>query len=132
MSNGMEQAYAQALWSSIEKGIDARKAVAALRTHLANTNRLRLLPKIGRAFGRLAARQWRKNTMTLRVARQKDAAHALREAKKVLDEQNIEETDLSEGIDETLIGGWRLEGRGLLVDRSWKKALVSIYERATG
>ncbi len=127
----METAYAQALWHLIEKGMKPVDAVAAIKKSLETHGRSALLPKIGRAFARLAAREERKNIMTLSVARQKDVAHALKETQKVLAVQGIKETDLCESVDESLIGGWRLEGRGLLVDRSWKKSLLSMYNRAT-
>ena len=127
----METAYAQALSKVIERGMEPGKAIAELKKSLEHSNRSSLLPKIARAFSRIAARQERKNTMTLSIARKKDAAHALRAAQTILAEQGIGETDLCEIIDESLIGGWRLEGRGLLVDQSWKKSLLSMYNAVT-
>ena len=127
----METAYAQALSKVIERGMEPGKAIAELKKSLEHNNRSSLLPKIARAFSRIAARQGRKNTMTLSIARKKDAAHALRAAQTILAEQGIGETDLCEIIDESLIGGWRLEGRGLLVDQSWKKSLLSMYNAVT-
>ena len=127
----MEQAYAIALWTMIESGKQPHEAVALLKKSLEARGRSALLPKIAHAFARLAARESRKNTMTLTVARQRDAAKAVKEIEKVLTEANITETDLEESVDENLIGGWRLEGRGVLVDQSWKKSLLSIYNAAT-
>lgn len=127
----MQEDYAEALWKVIETGMEPGKAIAALKKSLHASNRSSLLPKIARAFARLAARQERKNTMTLSIARKKDATHALKEARKILMEQGMRETDLCEEIDDTLIGGWRLEGRGILVDGSWKKSLLSMYNAAT-
>ena len=127
----MQEAYAEALWRVIENGMEPAKAIASLKNSLERSNRSSLLPKIARAFGHLASRQARKNTMTLSIAQTKDVAQALKEAEKILAEQGIRETDLCESIDETLIGGWRLEGRGLLVDQSWKKSLLSMYNAAT-
>ena len=127
----MEHEYAQALWQMIEKGIKPPEAIAAIRRDLQGKGRLVLLPKIARAFARIAAREQRRNTMTLSIARKKDMAHALKGAKNVLLEQGIVETDVCEELDETLIGGRRLEGRGILVDRSWKKSLLSVYNAAT-
>ena len=34
-------------------------------------------------------------------------------------------------VDDSLIGGWRLEGRERLIDASYKELLLSIYNRAT-
>src|SRR3989344_4535441 len=127
----MEQAYAEALCRVIENGMEPEKAIASLKNSLERSNRSSLLPKIARAFAHLAARQARKNTMTLSIAQKKDVTRALKEAERILAERGIRETDLCESIDETLIGGWRLEGRGLLVDQSWKKSLLSMYNAAT-
>ena len=69
--------------------------------------------------------------VTLTVARQKDAKTALREVEKLLKELKLGEVDLCEEIDESLVGGWRLEGKGVFVDNSWKKSLLSIYNQAT-
>ncbi|HEY4526296.1 MAG TPA: F0F1 ATP synthase subunit delta [Candidatus Paceibacterota bacterium] len=127
----MERVYAEALWEMVEKGKAAHEAVAALKKMLEARGRLALLPRIGKAFQRLAAKEAKKNTCTLTIARQKDAQKAVKEVEQVLAELKIGDTDLCETVDESLIGGWRLEGRGMLVDQSWKKALLDIYTRAT-
>ena len=127
----METAYAQALLKIVQSGTSHEKAVADLKKMLASRGRSALLPKIARAFKRLAAREANRDTMTLTVARKKDFATALKAAQSVLAEQGMKEMDLCESVDDTLIGGWRLEGRGLLIDRSWKNSLLSIYNRVT-
>ncbi len=127
----MEHAYAHALWQMVEKGKTPHEAVSALKKMLEVRGRLALLPKIGAAFKRLAAKEANKNTLSLTVARQKDAAAAVKEVEKVLAGLKIADVDLCETVDESLIGGWRLEGRGILIDTSWKKGLLSIYNAAT-
>lgn len=127
----MQDAYAQALWTMVESGKAPHEAVAALKKMLDARGRLALVPKIARAFRRLAAKEANKNTLTLTVARQKDAHAAIKEVEKVLADLKIADADLCELVDESLIGGWRLEGRGILVDKSWKNSLLSIYNRVT-
>jgi F0F1-type ATP synthase delta subunit len=127
----METAYAQALWQMIEDGAKPHEAVASLKKTLQAKGRMALLPRIGRAFERLAARKLSGSKMTLTVAREKDAKVALKEAKEVLTQLGAADFDLCEAVDDSLIGGWRLEGRGVLVDQSWKKSLLSIYNAAT-
>ena len=127
----MERVYAEALWGMVEKGKAAHEAVAALKKMLEARGRTALLPRIGRAFQRLAAKEANKNTCTLTVACQKDAQQAVKEVEKVLTDLRIGETDVHEIVDESLIGGWRLEGRGILIDTSWKNSLLSIYNRVT-
>ena len=72
-----------------------------------------------------------KNGITLTVAREKDERSAKSAVKDVLADMNASTKDVSVKVDESLIGGWRLEGREMLVDASWKKSLLSIYNRAT-
>ena len=127
----MEQAYAQALWEIIRKGETPAVAVAAIKRSLDARGRTELFSKIGRAFARLAAREEDRSKLTLTVARENDAPHAIKEVEKILTEQKISDVDLCEEVDASLVGGWRLEGRGVLVDASWKKSLLSIYNAST-
>lgn len=138
MENSMEHHYAQALWEMVQEGLPAgrqgmkpKEAVESLRKVLIARGRQSLLPKIARAFARLAAREEARSRIILSVARQKDTRAAIKEVEKFLAEQKISDVDVCEEMDETLVGGWRLEGRGVLVDASWKKSLLSIYNQAT-
>jgi len=90
-----------------------------------------LMPRIGKAFVRLAAREGGKNDLTLSIAHEKDERKAMREAKEMLAQTDPSKKDITVKLDETLIGGWRLEGSEQLIDASWKKHLLSIYNRAT-
>lgn len=114
----------------IEQGATAARAVAALRDLLAKEGREALLPRVGRAFGRLADREAQRSTLVLSVAREKDERSAKHDAKEVLAQLKIESGDLKTQVDDTLVGGWRLEGRGVLVDRSYKSQLLDLYNRA--
>jgi F0F1-type ATP synthase delta subunit len=127
----MEQAYAQALWQMIEGGTSPKKALDAMVASLKSRGREALLPRIARAFERLAEREMRKNTVVVSVAKEKDASTAKREAKELLEEIGADTKDLDVKIDESLIGGWRIEGRGVLADRSFKKSLLEMYNHAT-
>lgn len=126
----MEQAYAQALWQMIERGMEPKQALRALVASLKARGREALLPRIARAFERLAERETRKNAVIVSVASEKDAAHASREAKRLLDDLKMATNDVEVAIDESLIGGWRLEGKGMLVDHSFKRSLLEMYNHA--
>ena len=133
----MEHSYAAALWKMIGGGLPAgrqgtapKRAISQLREHLALRGRLALLPRIARAFARHAAREHAKDTLTLSVGAA-GAAEAKREAKALLSGMHIAEHDVETVVDETLIGGWRLEGREYLFDASYKKYLLDIYRRMT-
>ncbi len=127
----MEQSYAMALWKIVERGTPPHKAVASLREALKRSGREALLPRIARAFERIAMQEKSRNTLTLSVAGE-HAAQAKKEAKQVLEIMQIDPEEVEVQTDQALIGGWRLEGREHLYDASYKKYLLDVYNRATG
>jgi len=127
----MHEAYAQALWKMVDGGAKPKEAVVKLRAHLSTAGRMGLFPRIARAFSRLAERYERVNNLVLTVARKKDEASALRAAKKHLADVDIETKGITLQLDESLVGGWRLEGKGILLDASYRKQLLSLYNLAT-
>jgi len=115
----------------IEKGIEPKKAVRALYDLLVLRGRQALMPRIAHAFSRLAQAENRAEALTLSVAHEKDANTAKKELKELLERIGADGKDVETVIDESLIGGWRLEGREQLVDASFKKSLLEMYNRAT-
>lgn len=126
----LEHSYAKALERSVTAGKSPKEAVSALHAILERRGRLALFPRIARAFTRIAQQGKEKNTITLSVA-PSHAIHANKEAKDVLTSLKIDAEEMETKTDETLIGGWRLEGREHLYDASFKKHLLSIYNRIT-
>ncbi len=122
------EAYAQALWQTIQRGTAPKKAVASLHTVLVKHGRTALLPRIARVFARIAEREARRTDITLSVAREKDARTAKQSVKRLVSELGVQAADVQTAVDEHLIGGWRLEGRGTLVDASYQRHLLSLYE----
>ena len=127
----MEKSYAQALWKIVEGGTTPHEAVRKLHSSLQTRGREALMPAVTRAFKRLAAEKREAEGVTLTVARKEDEKVAHREAAALLKELEIAPHEVTVSLDETLIGGWRLEGRERLVDASFKKQLLSLYNRAT-
>jgi len=130
----MEKEYAQALWEMIKRGTTPQKAVHALRESLAEHKREALLPRIARALERLAQREAATSDVTLTVARESDARTAHRAAMEALSAHSnlrVESHDLKTRVDDTIIGGWRLEGRETLIDASYKRQLLDLYGRVT-
>ncbi len=133
----MEQAYAQAIFRAVEKGMTPHAAVKAVKDMLEKEGRGALLPRVARAFARLAEREGRKSDIVLTVAREKDERHAKGAAKEILaslktDAEGLTaQAGLKTQVDDSIIGGWRLEGRGMLVDNSYKAKLLGIYHNVT-
>jgi F0F1-type ATP synthase delta subunit len=126
----MEQAYAQALWRLIEEGTAPSKALHSLTEILRQHGRLALLPRIGKAFARIAEREMQKETITLTVAREKDERAATQSVKDILAKLKLETADIAVKVDDSLIGGWRLEGEEMLMDRSYKSRLLELFNKA--
>ena len=118
----MEQSYAHALMRLVENGKSPKDAVASIVKVLHSRGRDSLLSRVGRAFERLATRHTQRNTARITVAYAKDAGLARKAA-------NISEADVH--IDDSLIGGWRIEKSDTLLDASYKKHLLQMYNRAT-
>lgn len=109
--------YAQALWTSIENGRTPKEAVESLGKILKRQGREGLMPRIAKAFARLAEAN-RSSRPKVFVAREKDGKHAIAAA-------GVKDADVV--VDESLIGGWRYEGNDEIIDRSFKKYLLDIY-----
>ena len=123
--------YAQALWQLVSNGMDAKQAVHAIHARLTNEGRAILMPRVAHAFSRIAEREARKTDYTLSVAREEDVAQAKKDMKALTSELDIDVDNLKTQVDDTLIGGWRLEGNEQLVDASYKKQLLDLYNSVT-
>ena len=117
----MEHSYAQAIWKAIAGGKTPKQAVATVVEILTRDGRIELLPRIMRALKRLSEREMNSRPRVY-VAHEKDAKSAFKES-------GVSEADVC--VDETLIGGWRLENAETLIDTSFKKQLLSIYSSVT-
>jgi F0F1-type ATP synthase delta subunit len=116
----MEKLYAQVLWRILDNGMDHAHAVSSLAKVLKRDGRMALMPKIAKAFRRIAQAQAAKSPRIF-VARSAEITHA----QKASGHPNASVT-----VDETLIGGWRLESAESIIDRSFKKYLLDIYNAA--
>lgn len=118
----MENGYAGALMRLIEKGVSPKEAVGSIERALRLRGRVLLLPRVGRAFARMSAQKVTKSQSLITVARAEDEEVA-RKASGF--------TEAVVHIDPSIIGGWRAERADTLVDASYKKHLLAIYNRAT-
>ena len=123
--------YATALWKAVERGSKPKDAVRSLHANLEASGRTALMPGIARAFARIAARETQRNGIVLSIAREMDERRAHKEVANVLAEMGMRKEDIKTAIDKNVIGGWRLEGRGRLIDATYKKYLLDMYNAAT-
>ncbi|RJR14447.1 hypothetical protein C4585_00110 [Candidatus Parcubacteria bacterium] len=126
----IEHAYAEALRKVVEKGKSPKAAVTALRETLQKEGRTQLLPRIARAFKRVAEREHARNMVRLYVAGS-GQTYAKTKAKHAIEAMRMDPKDVELVEDATLIGGWRLEGREQLHDASYKRHLLELYKRVT-
>lgn len=112
--------YASALLRLHEKGVSARESAEQLIEVLKKSGRMALLPRIGKAFARLAGKMMRNKRQTLIIAHEKEKSHARKES---------EAKHAEVRIDANLISGWRLESGDELRDVSGKKHLLTMYDK---
>jgi F0F1-type ATP synthase delta subunit len=127
----MEKQYAQALWRLVERGMEPKKAVHALRDMLVRDGRAELLPRIGRALERIAQQESKKTDVVLSVAKEGDISQAMKHVHDLIAEFGVAPRDVKTRIDDSLIGGWRLEGKEKLIDASYKRRLLDLFSRVT-
>lgn len=122
----MERRYAQVIWHLLEKGKSLPEAVNAIHPVLARKGHIARMPRIIAALKRIAHAHTRKRTSVLYVAHEHDAVAVKHEIASL-----VEDTLLIVKVDPTLIGGWRLESKGLLYDHSYKQTLLDMYHTIT-
>ena len=122
-SNGMEQAYAQAILRIAEKNTMTPNDIAQELKHLlASRGRLSLLPKIAAALRSALLSKERALKVQLTVAHEKDVPDAKSAAEKAV---SFKEPVVV--VDPSLIGGWVLTTANTRVDASFKKQLLDLY-----
>ena len=102
----------------------ADQAVHKLIAHLKSTGRMKMLPAVMTELTKLALRR-KLLSPSLEVASEKERSIALKEAK----EAGIEAAEAV--VNPSLVSGWRGFSGGKLVDRTGKRALIDIYQKAT-
>ena len=116
------EVYAKAIFDLVQGGKSVDSVVSGLLKSLRARGALALLPKVLSAYRRLESKASTYNA-TLTVAREADSAEAIKLAGVGPDTNVI--------VDESLIGGYRLEEAGKLLDNSFKAKLLQAYRNAT-
>ncbi len=112
------EVYAKAMFALKESGKNVDDVVNGTVASLKSRGALKLLPKILSAYKSLTRKMSSKGAV-LTIARPGDESSALKES-SAPEGVNIK-------IDSNLIGGYRLESDGKLVDNSFKSVLLQIY-----
>jgi len=114
--------YAQAMMIHSRAGKAADEIVSGAIKSLKGRGLVALLPKILSSYERLVQKAGAKSEL-LTIARQADEDGARQKSNASADAQVR--------IDENLIGGYRYESAGSLVDNSFKAKLLEVYRSAT-
>lgn len=114
----MEKLYAKVLYKLAENGKE--QSVESLIAHLKRTGRLKLLPRILRAYKEEKERRGEK-AVSVEIASKAEEADALAEAKA----QGVHVDKAV--VNENLIKGFRVRAQGKLIDRSAKRSLIDLY-----
>ncbi len=116
------EVYAKAMYSLSHSGKSANEIVAGTIRSLKNRGAIGLLPKVLSSYKRLVAAD-RGLASVLTVARDADADKAMQDSGA----QGGTRVD----VDNTIVGGYRLESNSKLVDNSFKTKLLQAYRNAT-
>lgn len=89
---------------------------------------IRLLPRIARAVEHRLARTASRNTVVVRVASHDDA-HSHKDA-IAADIERLDAEQLTKKVlvDHNVVGGYEVRARGIALDRTYKRRLISLYE----
>lgn len=112
--------YAKALFEAGKNGTQTDVLMRGLIRSLKGRGAMRLLPHILTQYERLAARL-RRDTPILTIARESDRADAVQASGASAATTVV--------VDERIIGGYRLEEKGVLKDASFKRHLLEVYRR---
>jgi F0F1-type ATP synthase delta subunit len=110
--------------AELEDKTAADAAVTKLIVHLKSAGRMNMLPKIAGELRRVAARRAALRPH-VEVAHERDAVRALGAAAALGISAH------KARVNPSLIGGWRAQGGGKLIDHSVKRALIQIYQKVT-
>jgi len=125
----MKKAYVTALVESVLAGKPVEEVLRELKALLVRRGHERLWSQVLKAAQRELEVKERRDTpeLTLAKAGVVDES-AIAAALKAL---GAATADYTTTVDETLVGGFTLRVRGLLLDKSYKRALLKLYEQIT-
>jgi len=126
---GMDKLYARALYevSTGKSTHELSKIAANFFALLKQKGHRRLLSKILRRYEEMLRATEAKNTVTIRLGHQSALAGIQRELTSEIKKVFGEGSKIETRVDEKLIGGYLVEGNALVIDRSHKNALLTLF-----
>lgn len=91
----------------------------------------RLLPSIVTELETKVKEQGEVGVLTLTVARSEDEAVFQGAIEKDQKDFGFDDVEVQTVVDDSVIGGYRIESREHLIDRTYKKALLEMYQKMT-
>lgn len=122
--------YATAMVAVVTGGTDPEQALAGLDRTLKRRGHTKLRTAILLRVLTLLTEEEKRNTPTVRIARKEDVATYESAIQKLATELGLSGTP-AVVIDDSLIGGYVLETKDTLVDKSYKRTLLSLYRNIT-
>lgn len=125
----LEAGYAHALYDlQKSRKLDGAAAVSKLIKVLKRKGHLKLLPRIVDEFEKILGLERNKHTMRLTCANETDFEKYKETLKEHFAHSGAEFTE--EVVDENIIGGFVLEKGEVVIDGSYKKKLLLLYQSA--
>jgi F0F1-type ATP synthase delta subunit len=130
----MAENYAQALFE-LTQGASAEKLDAVMHRFVETLERkrhMRLLPSIVHHFERLRQRAERRATIELVVAKEADAEkYKSAVAAHSADLGDAHGKSVAVRVDDSVVGGYILQGNNIRIDASYRKHLLDLYSLLT-
>jgi F0F1-type ATP synthase delta subunit len=121
--------YAQALEIALRKKSEDVQAqlVKNFLVILRSRGHQKLLPNIVHELEKRLTRE--QESVKILFAREEDKIRYKENIQADLLEIAKEKEEQSQEIDEKLVGGYRVETKNILIDRSYKRALIDLYQK---
>jgi F0F1-type ATP synthase delta subunit len=125
----LEAGYAHALYELQKgQGLSADAAVSKLMKVLKGKGHVKLLPRIVAEFEKILDMGRNEDTITMTCAKEQDFKKYGEELKEHLGTTGSDFT--KEVVDDTIIGGFILQKGEIIIDGSYKKKLLLLYQNA--
>ena len=124
---GLANAYA-AVIREAEEGKDTSDFSKKLIAFMKNRGHLSLLPQVLRILAREKADL---HTPVITVAKESDAKKFAKPIREILSQLGVQEVESTVIVDSRAVGGYAVRANSRLVDKTFRSALISLYQNVT-